>query len=249
MRKTWHRRNPSGCALAIDFLSHEPGFQHLGLHNLIGLAAIGQREDVLVDDDQVGGLAYLDGACFLVEVQVPRTVDRVGINGIADAHTFGRIERRLSWDAPRHGDGNIHEWAWITRVDWCVGAAQQRGPRRLERLDRVRVPFVQGAPDLAPEDRFFSYKHYLDGNGELIDPLILMIIAKAMIRNKPDSYCLSYDLRTTGISAMVHDLLSLYVQYGIDPSARIAYGNDAYNGQQKKGGGAMRRAFDKFFKK
>ena len=47
---------------------------------------------------------------------------------------------------------------------------------------------------------------------------------------------------------MVHDLLSLYVQYGIDPSARIAYGNDAYNGQQKKGG-AMRRAFDKFFKK
>jgi len=21
----------------------------------------------------------------------------------------------------------------------------------------------------APEDRFFSYKHYLDGNGELID--------------------------------------------------------------------------------
>ena len=39
----------------------------------------------------------------------------------------------------------------------------------------------------------------------------MMIIAKAMIRNKPDSYCLSYDLRTTGISAMVHDLLSLYI--------------------------------------
>ncbi len=118
-------------------------------------------------------------------------------------------------------------------------------------IQNMRAPKQegQGAPELAPEDRFFSYKHYLDGNGELIDPLILMIIAKAMIRNKPDSYCLSYDLRTTGISAMVHDLLSLYVQYGIDPSARIAYGNDAYNGQQKKGGGAMRRAFDKFFKK
>ncbi|MGE0403829.1 MAG: hypothetical protein AB7T06_45815, partial [Kofleriaceae bacterium] len=72
--------------------------------------------------------------------------------------------------------------------------------------------------------------------------------AKAMIRNKPDSYCLSYDLRTTGISAMVHDLLSLYVQYGIDPSARIAYGNDTYAGSQKKSG-AMRRAFDKLFRK
>lgn len=117
-------------------------------------------------------------------------------------------------------------------------------------IQNMRAPKQegQGAPELAPEDRFFSYKHYLDGNGELIDPLILMIIAKAMIRNKPDSYCLSYDLRTTGISAMVHDLLSLYVQYGIDPSARIAYGNDAYNAQQKKGG-AMRRAFDKFFRK
>ena len=47
---------------------------------------------------------------------------------------------------------------------------------------------------------------------------------------------------------MVHDLLSLYVQYGIDPSARIAYGNDTYSGSQKKSG-AMRRAFDKLFKK
>ena len=43
-------------------------------------------------------------------------------------------------------------------------------------------------------------------------------------------------------SAMVHDLLSLYVQYGIDPSARIAYGNDGYNATKKSG--AMRRAFD-----
>ncbi len=116
-------------------------------------------------------------------------------------------------------------------------------------IQNLRAPKQdsQGAPELAPEDRFFTYKHYLDGNGELIDPSIIMIVAKAMIRNKPDSYCLSYDLRTTGISAMVHDLLSLYIQYGIDPSARGAYGNDAY--VQPKKGGAMRRAFDKFFKK
>jgi serine/threonine protein kinase len=116
-------------------------------------------------------------------------------------------------------------------------------------IQNIRAPKAegQGAPDLAPEDRFFSYKHYLDGNGELIDPTILMIIAKAMIRNKPDSYCLSYDLRTTGISSMVHDLLSLYVAYGIDPSARIAYSNDGYQAPKKTG--AMRRAFDKFFGK
>jgi serine/threonine protein kinase len=116
-------------------------------------------------------------------------------------------------------------------------------------IQNMRAPKAegQGAPELAPEDRFFSYKHYLDGNGELIDPMIMMIIAKAMIRNKPDSYCLSYDLRTTGISAMVHDLLSLYIAYGIDPSARIAYTNDGYQAPKKTG--AMRRAFDKFFKR
>src|SRR6188508_630508 len=119
--------------------------------------------------------------------------------------------------------------------------------RTIQNMRAPKADGGQGAPELAPEDRFFSYKHYLDGNGELIDPMIMMIIAKAMIRNKPDSYCLSYDLRTTGISAMVHDLLSLYIQYGIDPSARIAYGNDGYNAPKKSG--AMRRAFDKFFKK
>jgi serine/threonine protein kinase len=116
-------------------------------------------------------------------------------------------------------------------------------------IQNIRTPKAdgQGAPDLAPEDRFFSFKHYLDGNGELIEPAIMMIIAKAMIRNKPDSYCLSYDLRTTGISAMVHDLLSLYVAYGIDPSARIAYSNENYSPSKKSG--AMRRAFDKIFGK
>ena len=116
-------------------------------------------------------------------------------------------------------------------------------------IQNLRAPKSegQGASDLAPEDRFFSYKHFLDGNGELIDPAIMMIIGKAMIRNKPDSYCLSHDLRTTGISAMVHDLISLYVLYGIDPSARIAYQNEGYVPPKKSG--AMRRAFDKLFKK
>jgi len=116
-------------------------------------------------------------------------------------------------------------------------------------IQNLRAPKLdgQGASELAPEDRFFSYKHFLDGNGELIDPAIMMIIGKAMIRNKPDSYCMSHDLRTTGISAMVHDLISLYVVYGIDPSARIAYQNEGYVPPKKSG--AMRRAFDKLFKK
>lgn len=75
---------------------------------------------------------------------------------------------------------------------------------------------------VAPADRFFSYKHYLDGNGELIDLAVMRIIAKAMIRNKPDSYCQAWDINTTGISDLVADLVHLYSEYGVDASVRSA---------------------------
>jgi serine/threonine protein kinase len=110
-------------------------------------------------------------------------------------------------------------------------------------IQNLRAPKTdeQGV-ELAPEDRFFSYKHYLDGNGELIDPLIMLIIAKAMIRNKPDSYCQSFDLRTNGISHLVHDLLGLYVHYGVTPSARMAYATETHLSKRP---GGMRRAWDR----
>jgi serine/threonine protein kinase len=113
-------------------------------------------------------------------------------------------------------------------------------------IQAIRAPKVEaGAADMAYEDKFFSYKQYLDGNGELIDRPIMMIIAKAMIRNKPDSYCLSYDLETAGISTMVHDLLALSIMYGVDPNVRLARSSTHY--QPPKKTGPMRRAFDKFF--
>jgi serine/threonine protein kinase len=127
-----------------------------------------------------------------------------------------------------------------------IGAYIDHEYSTIQTLRAPRVDQETGAPEVAFEDRFFSYKHYLDGNGELIDPQIMRIIAKAMIRNKPDSYCLSYDLRTTGISSMVHDLLSLYVMYGVDPNARLAaQTNEGYHAPKKSG--PMRRAFDKLF--
>jgi hypothetical protein len=76
---------------------------------------------------------------------------------------------------------------------------------------------------VAPEDRFFSYKQYLDGGGDLIEKEVMYLIARAMIRNKPDSYCMSWDLRTTGISQMMRDLMMLYVRFGVNPSARGAH--------------------------
>jgi len=91
------------------------------------------------------------------------------------------------------------------------------------RIQSLRAPKPDegaGPPDLAPSDRFFTYKHFLDGNAELIDPAIMMIIGRAMIRNKPDSYCQSWDVRTQGITTMVRDLINLYRHYGMDPALR-----------------------------
>jgi hypothetical protein len=87
---------------------------------------------------------------------------------------------------------------------------------RTPRSDAERV-------EVAPEDRFFSYKQYLDGGGNLIDKEVMCIIARAMIRNKSDSYCQAWDLRTTGISQMVRELMTLYVRFGVNPSARGAH--------------------------
>ena len=109
---------------------------------------------------------------------------------------------------------------------------------------RAPKPEQAGAPEVAFEDRFFSYKQYLDGNGELIDQQVMLVVVKAMIRNKPDSYCFSHDLQSTGISAFVHDLLALYVAYGVDPHARYARATD-YHPPRKAG--SMRRAFDRLF--
>jgi hypothetical protein len=92
-----------------------------------------------------------------------------------------------------------------------------------EVINSLRAPKKDGEkPLVAPADRFFSYKHYLDGNGDLIDIQVMRIIGKAMIRNKPDSYCQSWDINTTGISDFVADLVNLYGEYGVDASARSA---------------------------
>ncbi len=88
-------------------------------------------------------------------------------------------------------------------------------------IESLRAPKQAGAgaATVAPADRFFSYKHYLDGNGDLIEPNVMKIIARCMIRNKPDSYCQAHEIETAGISALVQDLIDLYAVYGFHPAA------------------------------
>jgi serine/threonine protein kinase len=102
-------------------------------------------------------------------------------------------------------------------------------------INSLRAPKSQdGTPEVAPADRFFSYKQFLDGNGELIDPNVMLIIAKCMIRNKPDSYCQAHDLETRGISDVVADLINLYSLYGFQPGARPTH--LVHRTNAKKGG-------------
>jgi serine/threonine protein kinase len=90
-------------------------------------------------------------------------------------------------------------------------------------IQNLRAPRVDGdkeKPVVAPANRFFTYKHYLDGNGDLIDKEIMKIIARAMIRNKPDSYCQAWDIHTVGISDFVEDLRHLYEVLGMTTPIR-----------------------------
>jgi serine/threonine protein kinase len=99
-------------------------------------------------------------------------------------------------------------------------------------INSLRAPKSADGTDVAPADRFFSYKHYLDGNGELIDPNVMLIIAKCMIRNKPDSYCQPHELETRGISDLVQDLVDLYTLFGVHPAARPTHLAQRAHGQR-----------------
>jgi serine/threonine protein kinase len=108
-------------------------------------------------------------------------------------------------------------------------------------IRNLRTPRQEGNErDLAPSDRFFSYKHYLDGNGEVIDLEVMQIVARAMIRTKPDSYCHAADLETEGISTMVRDIAALSLRYGLDPRARTAL---LAGVQRARPHGVLRRLF------
>ncbi|HEX8793434.1 MAG TPA: protein kinase [Polyangiaceae bacterium] len=120
-------------------------------------------------------------------------------------------------------------------------------------IESMRAPKQgQGAGAVAPADRFFTYKHYLDGNGDLIESHVMKIIAKCMMRNKPDSYCQAHDVETKGISLLVQDLIDLYAVYGFHPAAGSTQmarrGHGALVGPRFRIGLRMRRIWNGFLR-
>jgi serine/threonine protein kinase len=112
-------------------------------------------------------------------------------------------------------------------------------------IDSLRAPKqAPGGGVVAPADRFFTYKHYLDGNGDLIEPHVMKVIAKCMIRSKPDSYCQAHDVETRGISLLVQDLIDLYAVYGFHPAAGST--QMARRGHTVLAKSGFRRGLDRF---
>jgi serine/threonine protein kinase len=167
------------------------------------------------------GIPFAEASEINVRAKIIKSVDRP-----ADIYSLGTMFYYLvsgAYGNPKTLYDAFHKFIEYEKVDE-QNTIEAYLAHEYEVINSLRQPKKAGEDQLlvAPADRFFSYKHYLDGNGELIDLPVMQIVAKAMIRNKPDSYCQAWDISTTGISDFVADLLNLYAEYGVDVSARSA---------------------------
>lgn len=164
---------------------------------------------------------YAEHAELNVRAKITKSVDRP-----ADVYSLGALFYYLISGA--YGNPKTLHDAFHKFIEYDGDLTQNTIHAYLEHeysvIQNLRAPKVEGdGPMVSPADRFFSYKHYLDGNGELIDREIIEVIARAMIRNKPDSYCQSWDVSTTGVSDFVEDLKSIYGSFGAHLPTRPGY--------------------------
>ena len=138
----------------------------------------------------------------------------------------------------------FHKFIEYERADENNTIEAYLAPRVQRHQLAARAEDAGRQPEVAPADRFFCYKHYLDGNGELIDPNVMLIIAKCMIRNKPDSYCQAHDLDTRGISDVVdgshQPLLALRLPAGATPTHLVHRTTTARKGKLMVGSSVRR---------
>ena len=165
------------------------------------------------------GQPYAGPSESSVRAKVQKSVGRP-----ADIYSVGALFYYLvsgAYANPKTLYDNFHKFIEYERADE-LNTIQAYLDHEYSVIQSLRSPKPDQGVDVAPADRFFSYKHYLDGNGDLIDPNVMRIIARCMIRNKPDSYCQAHELDTHGISDVVRDMIDLYTVFGLHPNAQPA---------------------------
>ncbi len=165
------------------------------------------------------GRPYRDVSESNVRAKVQKSVGRP-----ADIYSIGALFYYLisgAYANPKTLYDNFHKFIEYERADEA-NTIRAYLEHEYSVINSLRAPKNDQGIEVAPADRFFSYKHYLDGNGELIDANVMMIIARCMIRNKPDSYCQTHEIETHGISDVVQDMIDLYTVFGVHPSAQPA---------------------------
>ena len=165
------------------------------------------------------GRPYREASESNVRAKVQKSVGRP-----ADIYSIGALFYYLisgAYANPKTLYDNFHKFIEYERVDE-TNTIRSYLEHEYSVINSLRAPKSDQGVEVAPADRFFSYKHYLDGNGDLIDPNVMMIIARCMIRNKPDSYCQTHEIETHGISEVMQDMIDLYTVFGVHPSAQAA---------------------------
>lgn len=222
----------------------EDFYIHIAKNDTFSLFNRGEQYPILYADRSkkriVLGRPYRDTSEINVRAQVQKSVGRP-----ADIYSLGALFYYLitgAYGNPKTLYDAFHKVIEYERADESntIEAYLEHEYSVIRQLATPRATQNESgeAVDVAPANRFFSYKHYLDGNGDLIDPYVMKIIARCMIRNKPDSYAQAHEIDTRGISSFVSDLIDLYSIYGVATAARPA--NLARRGQ---GMGALTRPF------
>ena len=163
---------------------------------------------------------YREASEVNVRAKVQKSVGRP-----ADIYSLGALFYYLISGRLREPEDPLRRLPQVHRVRARRRDQHHRGvprPRVLASSTSLRAPKQpRRGVEVAPADRFFTYKHYLDGNGDLIDAHVMKIIARCMIRNKPDSYCQAHDVETRAASAtLVQDLIDLYARLRLPPRPR-----------------------------
>src|SRR5438105_15193255 len=91
----------------IDWIACEPGLEHLGVGYLERFTAVGELEDVAVEDHEVRRLSDLERPDLLLPAKKARPVDRVSVQDLANPDRLPWIERRAVGVATRHGPRHV----------------------------------------------------------------------------------------------------------------------------------------------